>query len=88
MTGYSSAIATLRQWLQTGEPVRTEEVRKLLTSIGYSEETAADFRSVWLYYRQGWPRITLMATEPVLPVGYLHSICTKLLTLLLSEATP
>lgn len=87
MTDRSSPIATLQHWLQTDGGVSREDIRQLLLEIGYSEETAADYRAVALYYRPGWPRLTLMSTEPELPVKYLHRLCNTLLPYLESEHT-
>ena len=85
MTDRATAIAKVEGWLQTAASVSRDDVRQLLVDIGYLEETAADYRSVWLYYREGWPRVTLMSTIPELPVGYLHRLCNTLLPYLQRE---
>lgn len=88
MTDRSSPIATLERWLHDQTGANRDAVRQLFLDCGYSEEQAADYRSVWLYYRDGWPRLTLMAANPDVPVGYLQRIANKLLPLLRAEHTP
>ena len=79
---HSSAIATLEGWLQDQTGVTRDVVRQLLIDIGYEQVTAADYRVVWLYYRAGWPRWSLMSTNPNVPVGYILDIANKMIPLL------
>lgn len=85
MTDRSAAIATVRTWLQNDAGVSLAELWQLLDSLGYTEERAADFRGVILYYRPGWPRFMGIGGDPEVPVGVLHRICTSLLPYLNRE---
>jgi hypothetical protein len=64
----------------------TEAVRQLLRDVGYTEEPARDYRVILLYYRQGWPRWTIVTGKPFLPVSYLQQIVTKMIPILSGES--
>lgn len=81
----SSVLYTLEGWLRDASGVDQRTVRQLLVDCGYTEEVAADYRSVLLFYRSGWPRWTLMANNPAVPVGYLQRIANTMIPLIKGE---
>jgi hypothetical protein len=82
----SSAIAALQEWMKDSASVDRDGVRKLLTELGYAEETAADYPSVLLFYRKGWPRWTLMANNAAVEVEYRKQIARTMISMLEKEA--
>lgn len=73
------AIATLTEWLDDSCLAGLDDVRQLLLALGYEESPATDFRTVILYYKQGWQRWTFMANEPSIPLEYRKRIARWLI---------